>query len=184
MSFDQYYLNQAGTGIAIYSGSKYQKGHGFFGRMIKGSIMPLIKKILPYLKDQLFDTGREFGNAVMTSNSFKEAAKKTAKKKLGDFATDALEKVKTMTQEGSGFNTCGLPFRKKRSRSVRKVRKAKKSKLKRNAKKRVKKGSKTRKRTRKSGYKRGKVDMAYVRSFRGKKRGNKLKKKKDSLENF
>lgn len=188
MSFDDYYLNQAGTGIATYSGFRFQKGHGFFGRMIKGSILPLIKKVLPYLKDQLFDTGREFGNNIMTSNNFKEAAKKTAKRKIGDLATVALQKVKSMTQDGSGFNTCGVSSRKKRSQIGigRKLRiKRKSSKMTRKAEKSIKKSRKKRKspvkKKRKGGYKRGKVDMAWVRSFRGKKKNQ---SKKTSLENF
>lgn len=47
--FLQYY-GQSGRGIAHYSGHEYQRGHGFLGRVIKGGIVPVISKILPYLK--------------------------------------------------------------------------------------------------------------------------------------
>lgn len=183
MNFNDYYANQAGTGIATYSGFRYQKGHGFFGRMIKGSILPLIKKVLPYLKDQLLDTGKEFGRNIMTSDDFKTAAKKTAKRKLGDVATDALLKVKSMTQDGSGFNTCGLPVRKRAKRKLGKT-KATKRLTKRGPKKQSRKLKRKIKKTKKKriSYKRKSVDMAYVRSFRGKNKKNKSKKK--YLENF
>lgn len=201
MNFHDYYVNQAGTGIATYSGFRYQKGHGFFGRMIKGSILPLIKKVLPYLKDQLIDTGKEFGRNIMTSDDFKTAAKKTAKRKIGDIASDALERVKTMTQEGSGFNTCGLPIKrgkrmkkmrigvskkrvgrvKRRSpgKQRRKRRKTPRKTPKKGPRKSTKKAPKSK---RKNVYKRKTVDMAYVRSFRGKNKKSKSRKK--HLENF
>lgn len=187
MSFNEYYLNQAGSGIATYSGYRYQKGHGFFGRMIKGSILPLIKKVLPYLKDQVIDTGREFGRNILTSDNFKQAATRTAKRKLGDIATDALERVKSMTQEGSGFNTCGIPLNKRPRKSFKKstlkrmkVKRRTTKRLTKRGPKRAKKKSSKKKRT---VYKRKTIDMAYVRSFRGKGKKARSNKPKHS-ENF
>lgn len=177
MSFKEYYANQAGSGIATYSGFRYQKGHGFFGRMIKGSILPLIKKVLPFLKDQLLDTGVNFSSNLMESGSFKDAAKKTAKKKLGQLAKEGLSKVEKYAQDGSGFNKCGLPLKKRKRGPKMTSRVCTKGSKKRSKPKGKKKTNKKKKKVvkkSKKGYKRKQVDMAYVRSFKGKKTKSRL----------
>lgn len=46
MSFiDEYYKRQAGNGIAGFTGVRYQKGHGFFGRLLSGAVLPFLKFI-------------------------------------------------------------------------------------------------------------------------------------------
>lgn len=39
----RYYAHQAGTGVATYSGVRYQRGNGFFGRLMKGGILRLLR---------------------------------------------------------------------------------------------------------------------------------------------
>lgn len=39
-NLEEFYINQAGSGITGFSGVRYQRGSGFFGRLMKGAIMP------------------------------------------------------------------------------------------------------------------------------------------------
>ena len=41
----EYYTNQAGTGITPFSGVRYQKGAGFFGRLVTKTILPLLRML-------------------------------------------------------------------------------------------------------------------------------------------
>ncbi len=56
-SFAAYYVNQAGTGISSYSRVKYQKGHGFFGKILSGEFLPILK----FLGKKALSTGLNIG---------------------------------------------------------------------------------------------------------------------------
>lgn len=49
MTYKDFYINQAGSGIDIYSGYRHSdlKGNGFFGRLIGSAVLPILKKIGP-----------------------------------------------------------------------------------------------------------------------------------------
>jgi len=96
--FTTYYINQAGSGIAGYSGVRYQKGHGFFGRLLSGAIMPILK----YLGRKALSTGVNIGTDLLQGDNFKSTMKKRLKKAGLDIAEDALEKVRNSKQSGSG----------------------------------------------------------------------------------
>jgi hypothetical protein len=96
--FVEYYINQAGTGIAGYSGVRYQKGHGFFGRLLSGAVFPILK----YLGKKALNTGINIGSDILQGENFKTSMKKRLKTTGFDIAEDALEKVKNYKQKGSG----------------------------------------------------------------------------------
>jgi len=96
--FTTYYINQAGSGIAGYSGVRYQKGHGFFGRLLSGAVMPILK----YLGKKALSTGVNIGTDLLQGDNFKSTMKKRLKSAGLDIAEDALEKVRNSKQSGSG----------------------------------------------------------------------------------
>ena len=46
--YSNYYNNQAGSGLSGFQGVRYQRGHGFFGRMFSG-LGNFVKELAPGL---------------------------------------------------------------------------------------------------------------------------------------
>jgi len=96
--FTSYYVNQAGTGITGYSGIRYQKGHGFFGKIFSSAVLPILK----YLGKKALSTGVSIGADVLQGENLKKTMKKRLKSTGLDIAEDALEKLRNYKQTGSG----------------------------------------------------------------------------------
>jgi hypothetical protein len=96
--FTSYYVNQAGTGITGYSGIRYQKGHGFFGKIFSTAVLPILK----YLGKKALSTGVSIGADVLQGENLKKTMKKRLKSTGLDIAEDALEKLRNYKQTGSG----------------------------------------------------------------------------------
>jgi hypothetical protein len=94
----QYYVRQAGSGTAGFQGVKYQRGHGFFGSIFRQVLRPLAK----YLGNKALSTGVEIGSDYLKGESFKESAKKRLRSTGNSIISDAVEKAKKFTQNGSG----------------------------------------------------------------------------------
>lgn len=108
---DEYYINQAGTGIGGFQGVRYQKGNGFFGRVVSGTVMPILKKVLPFLGKTALSAGSDLLSDIENGSDFKSSVKKRfseGKKKIG---RAAMEKVKLLTGEGKKRR-----FRRKKSK--------------------------------------------------------------------
>ena len=139
-------MNQAGSGIAGFQGSRYQKGHGFFGRMISGTVMPILKKVLPYLGKTALNTGADIISDLQTGETFKSSAKRRLKETGKRVGAKTMSKIKEITGEGKK--------RRKRRRvkvAARKKRPALKA-AKKSQKRRRRKTSKSKsKRSRKTG---------------------------------
>jgi hypothetical protein len=45
--YTTYYVNQVGSGLPGFQGIRYQRGHGFFGRLFSNTILPFVKQLLP-----------------------------------------------------------------------------------------------------------------------------------------
>lgn len=101
---NEYYIAQAGSGynIKTFAGDRYQKGNGFFGRFFSSTIMPLLKKVLPYLGKQALDTGIDIASQMKGGTKFKQAAKSGLKRRASQVAEDALIEVKN-AQTGDGI---------------------------------------------------------------------------------
>lgn len=109
-----YYREQAGNGISGFSGVKYQRGHGFFGRFLSKAIYPLLR----FLGRQALSTGVNFASDIIKDKKNWRMAGKHRLKDVGtDILTAGLERAKRFQQTGEG----------KRKRKRR--RKTKKSKL-------------------------------------------------------
>ena len=98
---EEYYVSQVGNGIYPFEGMRFQRGHGLFSNFIKGKVLPMLKKVLPYLGRTALDTGVSIAKNISEGQSFKSAAKSALKKKAFDIADDALLMAKRKT--GSGF---------------------------------------------------------------------------------
>lgn len=97
---DDYYINQAGSGIGGFQGVRYQKGNGFFGRIVSGTVMPILKKVLPFLGKTALNAGSEILSDIEKGEDIKTSAERRlieSKKKIG---RAAMNKVKLLTGEG------------------------------------------------------------------------------------
>jgi hypothetical protein len=95
----KFYLAQTGGAIDPYV-SYYripQRGNGFFGRLLKGSILPIIRSVLPYFKDKAIEGVEGILSDVKEGVSLKEAGKRQLKRSAAKVLDDVLTK-----QKGSG----------------------------------------------------------------------------------
>lgn len=97
---NDYYVKQAGSGIGGFSGLRYQKGDGFFGRMVSGAILPLIRKFIPFLGSTALSTGMNIMSDVSSGQKFKESAGKRFRETANDIGDKAMAKVKSLTGSG------------------------------------------------------------------------------------
>ena len=108
MPSSEYYRNVYGAmaeGRVEYqrTSGRGQKGNGFFGRLIRGSIAPMIKSILPYLKDVALDGVGGIVNNLKEGMTVKEASKSQLKRTASTLMNDVAKKLSKKEQSGSGF---------------------------------------------------------------------------------
>ena len=112
--YEDYYLNQSGSGLPVFVGSRGQRGHGL-GSMLSGlfrSAMPLIKRGLASFGRHALKTGLEIANDVVDGNSFGSSVKTRVPVGIKRFASQS----NLTNQSGSG---------RKRRRQVSKKKKKK-----------------------------------------------------------
>lgn len=81
-----------------------QRGNGFFGRLIKGSLAPIIRSVLPYLKDMALEGVGGLVEDLKQGRSMKDAASNQFKRSASNLAEDVATRVKrTLAQSGSGL---------------------------------------------------------------------------------
>ena len=94
-----YYSNQAGSGISVYAGNKYQRGNGFLGKILK-HLKPALRYISRKGVDTLKNIGSDFLNGENIVKSGQNQLINTAKDMLSDAST-GLDKIKKR-QTGGG----------------------------------------------------------------------------------
>ncbi|KAI1297697.1 hypothetical protein HDE_04553 [Halotydeus destructor] len=135
---DEYYTNQAGSGLGYFQGDRYQKGHGLLSTFFSKNLIPLITKVLPYIGEQAFKFGGDVINDIGMGNpSLGGAVKKAAKRRMASITEDALVKVKNM--QGGGKRKKRKPKTIKRRKTPAKT--TKKAVKRRKVKRRVKTAS-------------------------------------------
>lgn len=129
MDFDDFYTRQAGNGFPVFAGARYQKGNSFLGKFVKGSIWPLLKKVMPYLGGKAMEAGSSILDDIREGKSLKSSAKRRLMDTAMNIADDALVTVKTKRQKGSGLRrapSCTpVNKRRKKPKSVKGKRKRK-----------------------------------------------------------
>jgi hypothetical protein len=117
---DEYYADQAGNGISYFQGQRFQRGNGFFGNFFRGSVMPLLKKVLPYLGRQAVETGSDFVEGLRGGQDFKQAARGSLKKRAGAITEDALTRIKGQIGSGRRRSRTKVAVKRSKKRVVRK----------------------------------------------------------------
>jgi hypothetical protein len=134
--YTQYYVNQAGSGLPGFQGIRYQKGHGFFGRLFSNTLLPFIKRLLPALGKRALPSAIGLAQDIMSG----ENVGRSTLNRLGDIgknvADETLDQLKTRIQKGSGRkrkcrkqSTSRVTTRRKRRKSYKNRLGRKKSRL-------------------------------------------------------
>jgi hypothetical protein len=197
VNLNEYYTQQAGSGVAFYPGFRYQKGHGFFGRFFKGNLLPLLQS----LGHKLLSTGVDVADDVINNDidpmtAIKTRGKAAAKGAARDMISTARAKLNGGTQLGSG--------KRKRRKSIKgvastqvgagvpkKTRKRKSSKaiikgltLGLNKKKKKQPKKKKKKRTKKKKVTKRKKKTPKRTQLKGKRKAKRGRKSKKKLPKF
>jgi len=94
-----YYKQQAGSGLVGFEGARYQKGHGFFGRLISSFAKPL----LGYLGKKALGVGKDLAGDILQGKNLRESGKRRLKQGLKAVGQDALSYGKRkLDQVGTG----------------------------------------------------------------------------------
>ena len=98
--YEDYYMNQSGSGMPVFAGYRGQRGHGL-GSMLSGlfrSAMPMIKRGLAFFGRQALRTGAQIANDVADGESVGNSAKRRVSEGIKRFDPSEL----FSTQSGSG----------------------------------------------------------------------------------
>lgn len=110
-SFERYYIDQAGNGIAGFSGVKYQKGFGFFGRLLSGAVLPFLK----FLGKNALSTGASIAQDLSDTNDFTmENIKNVSLKRSKETGKRMLKRASEKILHGEGI-------KRRRRKSIKKV---------------------------------------------------------------
>lgn len=77
-----------------------QKGNGFFGRIIRGSLIPVIKSVLPYLKNVALEGVGGLVDDLKSGKSFRDATTDQFKRSSETVLNDMAKRVKKQTGSG------------------------------------------------------------------------------------
>lgn len=101
-------------------GPTNQRGNGFFGRVIRGSLAPIIRSVLPYLKNMALEGVGGLVSELKEGKSVKEAATTQLKRSASTLAEDMAGKIKRrMTQAGAGIKRLKVRKRGAQSRKTK-----------------------------------------------------------------
>lgn len=103
-SLNQYYASQAGGSLDAFQGYEYyngQKGNGFFGRILKSGLLPLLKKIGPYLGKKALSTVTGVASEMTAGQPIGSALKRTIKR-VGSSVAKDVSNYLDEGQEGTG----------------------------------------------------------------------------------
>lgn len=110
-----YYLNQSGYGLPVYSGTRIQRGYGlggFFASLFR-SALPLIKRGAKVVGRELLRTGVGVARDALKGENVKDSAKRRFTETGKDLAARAVTHAES--QLGSGVVGGGVCKRKTRS---------------------------------------------------------------------
>lgn len=94
-----YYIEQAGSGISGYSGSRYQHGNGFLGKIFKS-----LKPALKYFGREGIKTASSIGRDLLNGENFIESVKANLVNTGRNIMTDAIGKAEEyVKQNGNGL---------------------------------------------------------------------------------
>ena len=102
--YEDYYMQQSGSGLPVFQGSRGQRGHGI-GSVLSGlfrSAMPMLKRGLATFGKHALKTGLEIAGDVAEGKSFKESARERIVPTILPSIKRFAEEEIFNTQSGSG----------------------------------------------------------------------------------
>ena len=118
-----YYLNQVGTGLPGFQGIRFQRGHGFFGRIFSNTLLPFFKQLLPAVGKRVLPSAMDLAQDIMSGANVKQSALNRLGEAGKNVADETLDQIKSRIQKGSG--------RKRKRRVIKRVKPIKRKKIKR-----------------------------------------------------
>ena len=107
--YEDYYMQQSGSGLPIFVGGRGQRGHGL-GSILSGffrSAVPFLKRGLKFLGKQALRTGAEIATDVADGKDFAESTRQRVGARVNQFMPSLIP------QSGSGIypiNSFPPPF--------------------------------------------------------------------------
>ena len=111
--YEDYYMQQSGSGLPIFQGSRGQRGHGL-GSMLSGlfrSAVPMLKRGLATFGKHALKTGLEIAGDVSEGKSFRDSARDR-------IVPTILPGIKRFAEEELFNNQSGSGRRRKRVRKL------------------------------------------------------------------
>lgn len=100
MSENDNFFLQEGHGLVTYGGMRYQKGHGFFGRLMSG-LGPLLR----YLGTKGLTTAASVASEVAENPAdFKSISKRKLAETTATMFEDGAKRTKRFVQDGKGVH--------------------------------------------------------------------------------
>ena len=97
--YEDYYVQQSGSGLPVFMGARGQRGHGI-GSILSGlfrSAVPFLKRGLKFLGRQAIKTGAEIANDVVEGKDFAESTRQRVSDRINSFVPGFIP------QAGSGY---------------------------------------------------------------------------------
>ena len=92
----------------FFAGTRYQKGNGFFGRLVRSAVLPFLK----YLGTQGIKTAVAIGEeAVSNPSEFRNIAKRKLQEAGIQVVEDGAKRFKKFVQTGEGVAKIDQPKR-------------------------------------------------------------------------
>lgn len=111
MDLTEYYTNQAGSGLSGFEGVRYQRGNGFFGRIFKSTIVPLLK----FFGKQALGTGANITEDILDGKNIKDSIKERALETGKSLAKSGVKRARKYVQDGNGKKKKSKKAKSKRS---------------------------------------------------------------------
>jgi hypothetical protein len=115
--YTSYYVNQVGTGIPAFQGIRYQRGHGFFGRIFS-SVVPFLKNLLPELGKKVLPSAVGLATDIIEGQNVKQSALNRLKQAGTDVAEETIDQIKTRLQKRKANDQEGARRNKQRKKRV------------------------------------------------------------------
>lgn len=100
--YTKYYTDQAGSGISVYRGSHYQKGHGvgsFLSGLFKAAL-PLFKSGIRTVGKEALLTGANLLQDISENRNVKESTKQRLNEASENLKRKAVDKLNRMAGAG------------------------------------------------------------------------------------
>lgn len=139
-NYNKYYLDQVQYGGELpgFAGVRFQRGHGFFGRLFSGIGRFFMKDLLPNVAKSALPSAINLAQDVISGQNVGQAARSRFGEAGKSMANQTLDTIKSrLNQKGSGIIKSNLRRVRHKTRKVKKI-KRKSKRLRKNQYKRRK----------------------------------------------